>query len=45
MCFVWVNSHNNIRLFDSRPETDGSLRRGSFVSVSRRRLVPLDDGI
>ncbi len=39
VCFVWVNCHNNIRLFDSRPETDGSLRRGSFVSVSRRRLV------
>jgi argonaute-like protein implicated in RNA metabolism and viral defense len=36
--FVWVNSHNNLRLFDSRPETDGSVRRGSFVPVSRKRL-------
>ncbi len=38
VCFVWINSHNNVRLFDSRPETDGSLRRGSFVSAARRRL-------
>jgi predicted HTH transcriptional regulator len=38
VCFVWINSHNNVRLFDSRPETDGSLSRGSFVSASRRRL-------
>jgi hypothetical protein len=36
--FVWVNSHHNLRLFDSRPETDGSVRRGSFVPVSRKRL-------
>ncbi len=36
---MWVNCHNNIRLFDSRPETDGSLRRRSFVPVSRRRLI------
>lgn len=39
VCFVWVNCHNNVRLFDSRPETDGSLRRGSFVPLSRRRLI------
>jgi predicted HTH transcriptional regulator len=37
--FVWINCHNNLRLFDSRPETDGSLRRGSFVSVTRRKLL------
>jgi predicted HTH transcriptional regulator len=37
--FVWVNCHNNFRLFDSRPETDGSLRRGSFVPVTRRKLL------
>lgn len=36
--FVWVNSHSNVRLFDSRPEADGSLRRGSFVPVSRKQL-------
>ncbi len=37
--FVWVNCHNNFRLFDSRPETDGSLRRGSFVPLTRRKLL------
>jgi hypothetical protein len=37
--FVWVNVHNNFRLFDSRAETDGSLQRGSFVQVSRRRVL------
>jgi predicted HTH transcriptional regulator len=39
VAFVWLNGHNNFRLFDSRPETDGSLRRGSFVPISRRRLL------
>lgn len=29
--FVWVNSHHNVRLYDSRVETDGSLTRGSYV--------------
>lgn len=37
--FVWVNIHNNFRLFDSRAETDGSIQRGSFVPISRRRLL------
>lgn len=37
--FVWVNSHGNSRLFDARPETDGSVRRGSFVPLSRRRIL------
>jgi predicted HTH transcriptional regulator len=37
--FVWINEHNNFRLFDSRPETDGSVQRGSFVAISRRRLL------
>lgn len=37
--FVWINGHNNFRLFDSRPETDGSVQRGSFVPISRRRLL------
>ncbi len=37
--FVWVNSHGNTRLFDTRPETDGSVRRGSFVSLSRRTVL------
>jgi predicted HTH transcriptional regulator len=37
--FVWVNRHNNFRLFDSRAETDGSVQRGSYVSISRRRVL------
>ncbi|WP_170944010.1 RNA-binding domain-containing protein [Leptolyngbya sp. BC1307] len=37
--FVWINSHNNFRLFDSRVETDGSIQRGSFVPISRRRTL------
>ena len=37
--FVWVNGHNNFRLFDSKVETDGSIQRGSFVPISRRRLL------
>ena len=32
--FVWINTHHNIRLYDSRPETDGSLGRGSYVRTS-----------
>jgi predicted HTH transcriptional regulator len=37
--FVWINAHNNFRLFDSRAESDGSIQRGSFVSISRRRIL------
>jgi predicted HTH transcriptional regulator len=37
--FVWVNAHNNFRLFDSRVEMDGSIQRGSFVPISRRRVL------
>jgi hypothetical protein len=37
--FVSVNSHHNIRLYDSRPETDGSLSRGSYVVVSPRQVL------
>lgn len=37
--FVWINVHNNFRLFDSKVETDGSIQRGSFVPISRRRLL------
>jgi hypothetical protein len=37
--FVWVNTHTNFRLFDSRPESDGSVQRGSFVPISRRRVL------
>jgi predicted HTH transcriptional regulator len=37
--FVWVNAYNNFRLFDSRAETDGTVQRGSFVPISRRRVL------
>jgi argonaute-like protein implicated in RNA metabolism and viral defense len=36
--FVWVNSDHNVYLFDSRAETDGSMRRGSYVQTSPREL-------
>ncbi|MEG4407206.1 RNA-binding domain-containing protein [Microcoleus sp. MON2_D5] len=32
--FVWINTHHNVRLYDSRVETDGSLSRGSYVITS-----------
>lgn len=32
--FVWINRHHNIRLYDRRPETDGSLSRGSYIETS-----------
>jgi argonaute-like protein implicated in RNA metabolism and viral defense len=37
--FVWINSHGNSRLFDTKPETDGSVRRGSYVPLSRRTIL------
>lgn len=36
--FVSINSHHNVRFYDSRPETDGSLRRGSYVEVGTNKL-------
>jgi hypothetical protein len=36
--FVWINSHHNVRLYDTRPETDGSLRRGSYVETADNRI-------
>lgn len=32
--FVWINTHNNVRLYDSRAETNGSLSRGNYVMTS-----------
>ncbi len=29
--FVWINTHHPVRLFDDRPETDGSVARGRYV--------------
>ena len=31
--FVWVNTHHPIRLYDERPESDGSLARGAYVAT------------
>ena len=36
--FVCVNAHHNVRFYDNRPETDGSLRRGSYVEVPENRI-------
>ena len=36
--FVWINSHHNVRLYDGRPETDGSLSRGSYVITSSNQF-------
>lgn len=36
--FVWINSHHNVRWYDNRPETDGSLRRGSYVEAAHNRI-------
>lgn len=36
--FVWLNMNHNVRLYDSRPETDGSLSRGSYVIASPHQI-------
>lgn len=36
--FVWINSHHHVRFYDGRPETNGSLPRGSFVLGSPNQL-------
>jgi hypothetical protein len=36
--FVWINTHHNVRLYDGRPETDGSLSRGSYVTASPNQI-------
>jgi predicted HTH transcriptional regulator len=37
--FVSINSHHNIRLYDSRAETDGSLSRGSYVVTAPNQIL------
>jgi predicted HTH transcriptional regulator len=32
--FIWINTHHNVRLYDSRAETNGSLSRGNYVITS-----------
>ena len=36
--FVWINSQHNVRFYDNRPETDGSLRRGSYVESGKNKI-------
>lgn len=36
--FVWINSYHNVRLYDGRAETDGSLSRGSYVITSHNQI-------
>jgi len=36
--FIWINSHHNVRFYDSRAETDGSLSRGSYVITSPNQI-------
>ncbi len=37
--FVSVNLHHNIRLYDDRAETDGSLSRGSYVITAPHQIL------
>jgi predicted HTH transcriptional regulator len=36
--FVWINTQHNIRLYDNRVETDGSLSRGSYMITSPHQI-------
>lgn len=36
--FVWINTSHNVRLYDNRAETDGSLSRGSYVITSPNQI-------
>ncbi len=36
--FVWINTHHQIRLYDSRPETDGSIARGRYMVGGRNQI-------
>lgn len=36
--FIWINTDHNVRFYDSRPEGDGSLSRGSFVTTSPSQI-------
>lgn len=36
--FIWINSHHPIRLFDDRPETDGSVARGRYAIGGRNQI-------
>lgn len=36
--FVWINVHHPVRLYDERPESDGSLARGTYVVTAENQL-------
>lgn len=36
--FVWINTGHGLRLYDRRPDTDGSLARGHYVIGGRNQL-------
>jgi len=36
--FVWINTHHPVRLYDRRPETDGSLSRGNYVVTATNQI-------
>jgi predicted HTH transcriptional regulator len=36
--FVWINTGHEIRLYDQRPETDGSIARGTYLSTAKRQF-------
>ena len=36
--FVWINVHHPIRLYDERPESDGSLARGTYFVTAENQL-------
>ena len=38
LTFVWINKNHNVRFYDNRPETDGSLRRGSYVEAGKNKI-------
>jgi predicted HTH transcriptional regulator len=36
--FVWINTQHHVRLYDARPETDGSLARGRYVVTGPHQI-------
>jgi hypothetical protein len=36
--FVWINTQHHVRLYDNRPETDGSLARGRYAVASPNQI-------
>jgi argonaute-like protein implicated in RNA metabolism and viral defense len=36
--FVWINTHHHVRLYDSRPESDGSVVRGRYAIAGKNQI-------